>query len=58
MSAYVLVQHKIGKWSEFERIFVADGVRRKALGCIGGEVFRNVDADDELFVLFKWDSVE
>ena len=56
--AYVLVQHKIGKWSEFEGIFRGDGERRKMLGSRSGRVFRDVDAPDEIFVLFEWDSVE
>ncbi|MCE5254411.1 MAG: hypothetical protein LLG45_09465 [Actinomycetia bacterium] len=56
--AYVLVQHKIGKWSEFEGIFRGDGERRKMLGSKSGKVFRSLDAPDEIFVLFEWDSVE
>lgn len=56
--SYVLVQHKIGKWSEFEGIFRNDGERRRRLGSTGGRVFRSVHAPDEIFVLFEWDSVE
>ena len=55
---YVLVQHKIGKWSEFEGIFKDDGARRKMLGSKGGRVFRSTDDPDSLFILFEWDGVE
>jgi heme-degrading monooxygenase HmoA len=56
--ANVLVQHKIGKWSEFEGIFKGDGERRKALGSKGGKVFRNVDDPENIFVVFEWRDVE
>jgi heme-degrading monooxygenase HmoA len=56
--AYVLVQHKIGKWSEFEGIFRDDGARRKMLGSKGGKVFRNVKDPENIFVVFEWGDVE
>jgi hypothetical protein len=56
--AYVLVQHKIGKWSEFERIFRDDGERRRRLGSKGGIVFRNVKDPENIFVTFEFDTVE
>ena len=40
--AYVMIEHKIGKWEEFERIFRDDVERRRMLGSKGGKVFRNV----------------
>jgi hypothetical protein len=56
--AYVLVQHKIGKWDLFESIFRDDGERRKRLGSKGGTLFRNVDDPENLFVVFEWDDVK
>jgi hypothetical protein len=55
---YVLVQHKIGKWSEFEPIFKNDSERRRRLGCKGGKLFRNVKDPENLFVVFEWDGVK
>lgn len=55
---YVLVQHKIGKWSEFEGIFRADEKRRRALGSKGGKVLRNVNDPENIFVIFEWDTLE
>jgi hypothetical protein len=56
--AYVPVQHKIGKWSEFEPIFRGDAEGRKRLGSKGGTLFRNVKDPENLFVVFEWDGVE
>jgi hypothetical protein len=47
--AYVLIQHKIGKWAEFENIFRSDGERRKALGSKDPE---------NVFVVFEWKDAE
>ncbi len=56
--AYVLVQHKIGKWSHFDEIFKDDGERRKRLGSMGGTLFRSIHDPDSLFVVFEWDNLE
>jgi hypothetical protein len=56
--AYVHVQHKIGKWSEFERIFRDDGERRRRLGSKGGKVFRSTVDPENIFVVFEWDTFE
>jgi hypothetical protein len=56
--AYVIVEHKIGKWSEFEGIFKGDVDRRKALGSLGGTVYRSADDPTNLFVVFKWKDAE
>lgn len=58
MSAYVVVQHKIGKWSEFENIFRSDAERRKALGSKGGKVLRGLEDPQSVFVLFEWEDAE
>jgi hypothetical protein len=56
--AYVLVEHRIGKWSEFEGIFKADSARRKALGSLGGTLYRNADDPANLFAVFQWKDAE
>jgi heme-degrading monooxygenase HmoA len=56
--AYVLIQHKIARWSEFEPIFRDDGERRRMLGSKGGKVFRNVDDPENIFVVFEWNDTE
>lgn len=50
----VIVQHKIGKWSEFEGIFRSDGERRQALGSKGGKIYRSVEDPQSVFVVFEW----
>jgi hypothetical protein len=56
--AYVIIEHKIGKWAEFEGIFLGDAVRRKALGSVGGKVFRNTEDPANVFVVLEWKDVE
>jgi heme-degrading monooxygenase HmoA len=56
--AYVLVQHKVAKWSDFESIFRDDGERRRMLGSKGGKVFRSAQDPESVFVLFEWDTLE
>ena len=56
--AHVIVEHKIGKWSEFESIFRGDSARRKALGSLGGTVYRSGDDPTHLFVVLEWKDVE
>jgi heme-degrading monooxygenase HmoA len=55
---YVLIEHKVAKWAEFESVFRDDGERRRMLGCKGGRVFRNVDDPDGVFVVLEWNSLE
>jgi heme-degrading monooxygenase HmoA len=55
---YVVVQHKIGKWSEFEAIFKSDEERRRSLGSKGGRLFRDAEDPQMLFVVFEWNDAE
>lgn len=54
----VLIQHKIGAWSEFEAVFREDAERRRRLGSKGGRVFRDLDDPSNVFVIFEWDSAD
>jgi heme-degrading monooxygenase HmoA len=56
--AYILVQHKIGKWAEFEAIFKDEETRRRMLGSKSGAVFRSVDDPQSIFSIHEWDSLE
>jgi hypothetical protein len=55
---YVLVQHKIGKWAEFEAIYKDEEARRRTLGSKSGAVFRSVDDPHTIFSIHEWDSLE
>ena len=55
--AYVIIEHKIGKWEEFERIFRDDAERRRMLGSKGGKVFRNVRDPENILIAIEWDDV-
>jgi heme-degrading monooxygenase HmoA len=56
--ANVLVQHKVGKWSEFEATFREDGERRRRFGSTGARLFRDLHDPENIFVVFEWDDVE
>ena len=55
--AQVLIQHKIGKWSEFENIFRGDGERRKVMGSVGAKVFVNVTDPENVFITIEFKDV-
>ena len=56
--AYVLVHHKIGKWSQFEAIYQNEQARRQALGSKSGMVFRSVDDPESIFSIHEWGTIE
>ena len=55
---HMLVHHKVrdfGKWKPF---FDRDEGNRKSQGSKGAQVFQNADDPTDVFLLFKFDSVE
>ena len=56
--AYVMIEHKIGKWEEFERIFRDDVERRRMLGSKGGKVFRNIKDPENIFIAIEWENAQ
>ena len=55
---YLLVRHKVGDYKKWRPFFDGHGVVRESTGSKGGKVFRNASNPNEVFILFKWDSVE
>ena len=55
---YVLIQHKIKDYANFEPVFLEDGERRRRSGSKGGKLFRNTDDPANLIALFEWDDAE
>jgi len=56
--ASVLVRHKVNNYDTWRPIFEADGERRRAGGCTGTHLFRNLDNPNEVIINLQWDSVE
>jgi heme-degrading monooxygenase HmoA len=55
---YVLIQHNVAKYANFEPVFKDDEERRRRSGSKGARLFRNVADPNHLFALFEWDTVE
>lgn len=55
---YVLIQHKVAKYANFESVFRDDEARRRRGGSKSGRLFRNVAEPGNIFALFEWDDVE
>jgi heme-degrading monooxygenase HmoA len=56
--AYVLIEHRVGDFETFSKVYADDAARRKRLGARGGVVYRVVDDPDNVIVMLEWDSVE
>jgi hypothetical protein len=56
--AYVLIEHRVGDFETFKRVYLDDAGRRERLGCRGGTVFRVSDDPGTVIVLLAWDTLE
>ncbi|MFH0915136.1 MAG: hypothetical protein V1912_01645 [bacterium] len=55
---YVLIQHNVKNYSNFETVFKDDEKRRLRSGSKSGRVFRNLSDPGNIFALFEWDDAE
>jgi heme-degrading monooxygenase HmoA len=56
--AFVLIEHRVGDFDEFTRVFHDDEERRGRLGCTGGVVYRVADDPDNVIVVLEWGTME
>ena len=56
--AWVLIEHRVGDFETFRRLFLSDAPRRERLGCKGGRVYRVADDPRDVIVMLEWDDVE
>ena len=56
--AYVLIEHRIGDFDSFKRVFQDDAERREGLGCRGGVVYRVADDPGNVIVVLEWETLE
>ena len=56
--AYVLIEHRVGDFETFRKVYLDDAERRERLGSRGGLVFRVADDPDNVIVMLEWDTVE
>jgi heme-degrading monooxygenase HmoA len=56
--AYVLIEHEVGDFKTFEKVYRDDAERRRRLGSRGGHVFRAADDPNNVIIVLEWDTVE
>ena len=56
--SYVLIQHQVKRYSDFEAVFVGGTVRRKRMGSKGGKVFRDARDTSNIVILLEWENAE
>ena len=56
--SYILVRHRVGRFSDFEAVFRGGAERRRRMGSRGGKVFRNVNDTGDVLILLEWDTAE
>jgi heme-degrading monooxygenase HmoA len=53
-----LIRHKVKDYAKWKPVFDEDSATRKAAGEKGGQLFRNKDDQNEIIIMFKWDTME
>ncbi len=53
--AYVLIEHIVGDYEAFEKVYLDDAERRKRGGSQGGKVYRVADDPNDIVIILKWD---
>ena len=55
---YVLIISKVQDYEKWKNVFDEHSATRKAGGCKEGRLFRNIDDQNEITIIFKWDTIE
>lgn len=54
LGTIVLIRHRVANVRKWKSVFEADGHNRKAHGCKGAHLFRDVDHAKELVIILRW----
>jgi len=55
---YLFVRHRVRDFGRWKAIFDGHAAARQALGCLGGQLFRNSEDPSDVSVLLQWRSLE
>ena len=55
---YVLIEHKVGDYETFKKVYLDDAERRLRLGSLGGHIYRAADDPGNVIIVLEWDTVE
>jgi len=53
--AFVLIEHLVGDFETFKRVYLDDGERRRMSGSKGGAVYRAADDPKNVIIVLEWD---
>jgi len=56
--AFVLIEHRVGDFDRFKKVFQDDAERRGGMGCRGGVVYRVADDPGIVIVVLEWATLE
>lgn len=56
--AYVVIRHEITNLDQLTQVYTDDAERRKRMGCVGGQLLREVDHPAEVTVELEFDTIE
>jgi len=56
--AFVLIEHLVGDFETFKRVYDDDGERRRICGSKGGKVFRAADDPNNVIIILEWDDTD
>jgi heme-degrading monooxygenase HmoA len=53
--AFVLIEHRVGDFETFKKVYLDDEERRRRCGSKGGKVYRSSEDPNEVIILLEWD---
>ena len=53
----LLIRHRVADYPAWKHVFDEQGGTRWSNGCRGGQVFRNPDDPDEVWIILAWDDL-
>lgn len=56
--ALLIIEHVVGDYATFEKVFMDDQARRRRKGCLGARVYRVLGDPDDVRVVLEFDTAE